>query len=252
MLEDIKNVVKKCGMIIKEAQIQNVEFKNQDRRNLVTEYDVKVQSLLQKRLKEILPNASFLGEEGTHNYQKDSYCFVCDPIDGTTNFVKGFNFSAVSVALLKDGSPILGVIYNPYLDEIFCAEKGCGATLNGLAIHTTNDVLADSLVTFGTGIADPIQIDQSFEYAKKCFKAAIDVRRCGSAALDLCNLACGRIGYFYEFKLCPWDYSAGALIVEEAGGIVKSKDFKDIDDYFQDRPIFAMANERIFKDVLAL
>ena len=151
--------------------------------------------------------------------------------------------------MLKDGQPVLGIIYNPYSDEMFCAEKGKGATLNGHHIHTTTDCLADSLVTFGTGVTDLSQIDAVFEYAKKCFNASIDVRRCGSAALELCNLACGRIGYFCEFKLSPWDYSAGVLIAKEAGAIVKSKDFEDIDDYFQIRPIFVMANESIFKDV---
>ncbi|MBQ9731752.1 MAG: inositol monophosphatase [Alphaproteobacteria bacterium] len=249
MLQKIIDIVRECGEIIKNAQIQHVELKNQDRRNLLTEYDVKIQAILQKQLKEILPQASFFGEEGEHNYHKDGYCFVCDPIDGTTNFVKGCKFSSISVALLKDGKPILGVIYNPYLDEMFCAEKGKGAKLNGADIHTTNDSLADSLVTFGTGVNDLSEIDSVFEYAKKCFKVSIDVRRCGSAAIELCNLACGRIGYFCEFKLSPWDYSAGVLIAEEAGAIVKSNDFKDIDDYFQIRQIFVMANKNILKDV---
>ncbi len=248
MLQKIADVVKECGAIIKSAEIHHIELKNQDRRNLLTEYDVKIQSILQQKLKEILPEASFFGEEGEHNYKKDGYCFVCDPIDGTTNFVKGCNFSSISVALLKDGNPVLGVIYNPYLDEMFCAEKGKGATLNGNAIYTTKDNLANSLITFGTGVNDLSEIDAVFEYAKKCFNAAIDVRRCGSAALELCNLACGRIGYFCEFKLSPWDYSAGVLIVEEAGGFVKSKGFNDIEDYFQIRQIFAFANDDIFKD----
>lgn len=249
MLHKVITVVKECGSIVKNAQIHHVELKNQDRRNLLTEYDVKVQAILQQKLKEILPEASFLGEEGEQNYKRDGYCFVCDPIDGTTNFVKDFHFSSISVALLKDGKPILGVIYNPYLDELFCAEKGKGATLNGNPIHTTKDCLADSLITFGTGVNDLSYIDYVFEYAKKCFNSSIDVRCCGSAALDLCNLACGRIGYFWEMKLSPWDYSAGALIVEEAGGIMKSGQLEDIDDYFKIRPIFAIASEAILQDI---
>ena len=248
MLKKIADVVKECGAIVKNAQIHHVELKNEDRRNLLTEYDLKVQAILQQKLTEILPEASFFGEEGEHHYEKSGYCFVCDPIDGTTNFVKGCKFSSISVALLKDGKPVLGVIYNPYLNELFCAEKGKGATLNGEVIQTTKDDLAHSLVTFGTGVMDLSEIDGVFEYAKKCFKASIDVRRCGSAALEICNLACGRIGYFCEFKLSPWDYSAAVLIAEEAGAIVKTKDFKDIDDYFQIRQIFVMANEGIMHD----
>ena len=249
MLQKIIDVVKECGSIIKGAKISCVEFKNHDRRNLLTEYDVKIQSILQQKLKEIMPKASFFGEEGEQHYQKDGYCFVCDPIDGTTNFVKDFHFSSISVALLKDGKPLLGVIYNPYLDELFSAERGKGATLNNKPIHTTKDCLTDSLITFGTGVNDLSQIDYVFEYAKKCFEVAIDVRRCGSAALDLCNLACGRIGYFWEMKLSPWDYSAGTLIVEEAGGIMKSTQLEDIDDYFKVRPIFAFANKPIFEKI---
>ncbi|MBE6450411.1 MAG: inositol monophosphatase [Alphaproteobacteria bacterium] len=249
MLQSIINVVRECGDIIKNAKINNVQFKNEDRRNLLTEYDVKIQGILQQKLKEIMPVASFLGEEGDQYYQKNGYCFVCDPIDGTTNFSKGCKFSSISVALLKDGTPILGVVYNPYLDEMFCAERGKGATLNGVKIQTTKDNLANTLVTFGTCVNDLSEIEMVFDYAKKCFYASTDIRRCGSAALELCNVACGRIGYFCEFKLSPWDYSAGALIVEEAGGIMKSMDFKDIDDYFQIRRIFAFANEKILTEV---
>ena len=169
MLKKIADVVKECGAIVKNAQIHHVELKNEDRRNLLTEYDLKVQAILQQKLTEILPEASFFGEEGEHHYEKSGYCFVCDPIDGTTNFVKGCKFSSISVALLKDGKPVLGVIYNPYLNELFCAEKGKGATLNGEVIQTTKDDLAHSLVTFGTGVMDLSEIDGVFEYAKKCY-----------------------------------------------------------------------------------
>ena len=249
MLNEIIAVVKECGAIVRNANIRHVELKNHDRRDLLTEYDLKIQAILQEKLIKILPEAAFFGEEGEHHCQREGYCFVCDPIDGTTNFVKDCHFSSISVALLKDGQPVLGVIYNPYLDELFSAEKGKGATLNGKPIHTTQETLSNSLVTIGTGMMDLSEIDQVFDYAKKCFRAAIDVRRNGSAALELCNLACGRIGYFCEFKLSPWDYSAGVLIVEEAGGIIKSKNFKDIDDYFQKRQIFGMANQKIADDV---
>lgn len=249
MLSQIENIIKECGKIIRNAKINDVMLKNNDRRNLLTEFDLKIQEILKTKLNQVLPEASFFGEEGTHNYKKQGYCFVCDPIDGTTNFVKGCNFSSISIALLKDGEPVLGAIYNPYLDELFTAEKNKGAKLNGKPIHTTEENLANSLVTFGTGVVDLSQIDAVFEYAKKCFNASIDVRRCGSAALELCNLACGRIGYFCEFKLSPWDYSAGVLIAKEAGAIIKSNNFEDIDDYFSIRQIFVMANEQIFNDV---
>ncbi len=249
MLSQIENIIKECGKIIRNAKINDVMLKNNDRRNLLTEFDLKIQEILKTKLNQVLPEASFFGEEGNQEYKKDGYCFVCDPIDGTTNFVKGCNFSSISIALLKDGNPVLGAIYNPFLDELFTAELNKGAKLNGKLIHTTTENLANSLVTFGTGVVDLSQIDMVFEYAKKCFNASIDVRRCGSAALELCNLACGRIGYFCEFKLSPWDYSAGVLIAKEAGAIAKSNNFEDIDDYFSIRQIFVMANETIFNEV---
>ncbi len=248
MLEKIIEAVKECGAILKNAEIHDVALKNNDRRNLVTEYDVKIQSVLKEKLKSIFPSASFLGEEGVQEYEKNGWCFVCDPIDGTTNFVKKMNFSCISVALLKDGKPVIGVIYNPYANELFCAEKGKGATLNGQRIYTTSENLKNSLVAFGTGVYDLLEIDSVFDYARKCFKAAVDVRRSGSAALDLCSIACARTGYFFEMRLSPWDFAAGVLIVQEAGGIIKSKNFQDIDDYFQAQSVFAFGNEKIFED----
>ncbi len=249
MLNRIVAVVKTCGDIVKNAKISAVQLKNEDRRNLVTEYDVKIQSILQKELQTILPEAAFLGEEGEWTYQKQGYCFVCDPIDGTTNFVKGYNFSAISVALLKNGVPVLGVVYNPFADELFVAQKGKGATLNGQPIRVTSDELANSLVVFGTGVAQAREIDIVFDYAKKCFQSGNDVRRSGSGALDLCNVACGRIGYFWELKLMPWDYAAGTLIVTEAGGMVKSARFENIADFFVAQVIFAIANDTILNQI---
>ncbi len=249
MLSKIIDIVKECGNIVKNARIHEIKLKNEDRRNLVTEYDVRVQETLRQKLKDVLPEASFFGEEGSCQYKKGGYCFVCDPIDGTTNFVKGYNFSAISVALLQDGFPILGVIYNPFSNELFAAEKGKGATLNGLPIHTTQENLADSLVIFGTGVFDLKDLDEVFKYAQKCFDVSIDIRRSGSSAMDLCYVASGRAGYFCEFRLMPWDYSAGVLIVQEAGGLVKSHNFEDISDFFSPRSIFAIGNSKILKEI---
>ncbi len=135
---------------------------------------------------------------------------------------------------------------------MFSAEKDKGATLNNTPIHSSNDDLINSLVTFGTGVNDLSQIDDVFDYAKKCFKAAIDVRRCGSAALDICHVACGRTGYFFEFRLSPWDYCAASLIALEAGAVMKSENFEDIDDYFKAQKIYAIANEKILSEVSKL
>lgn len=242
MLLQIVDIARECGNIIKNASAKKVEIKDQDYRNLVTEYDVKIQNILKEKLAEIIPEASFLGEEGTSDYSKDGYCFVCDPIDGTTNFVKNYKCSSVSIALLKDGHPFMGVIYNPFLDEMFSAEKNKGARCNGKLIKTSEEPLKNSLVAFGTGTYD---IEKTWQIMKKYFDISLDIRRSGSGAVDLCNVACGRTGVFWELKLQPWDYAAGALILEEAGGIICDENNKPIADYFQSSSVFAFANERI-------
>ena len=189
MLEDIIELAKKCGNVIKQGEAEHIETKNNDRHNLVTEYDVKIENILQQNLLKILPEAAFLGEEGNQTCNKNGYCFICDPIDGTSNFINGVKHSCVSIALLKDGTPILGVIYDPYLDEIFWAEKGHGAFCNGRLIKTSSEEPQDSLIVFGTAPYNRSLSTKTWEFAAKSFAAALDLRRSGSAALDLAGVA---------------------------------------------------------------
>ncbi len=190
--------------------------------NFVTIYDKKVQEFLQKELMKIVPDAVFVGEEEeTHASIGKGYAFIVDPIDGTTNFMKGSKMSAISVGLLKDGEPFIGVIYNPYLNEVFCAQKGQGAWCNEQPIYVTGKPLSDGIVIVGTApyYRDELA-DRTFEMMRKFFDRSLDIRRSGSAALDLCNVAAGRAELFFELRLSPWDYAAGSLIVTEAGGRV--------------------------------
>lgn len=242
MLNKIIKIVKKCGVILLNARAEIINIKNNDHRNIVTEYDTEIQKILHDDLLAILPEASFLGEEGIQSFNKTGYCFVCDPIDGTTNFVKNLNHSAISVALLKDGKPIIGVIYNPYLDEMFYAQKGKGAFCNGKPIHTSSEKLDNSLIVFGTSPYNEELQKQTWQLAEQSLKIGLDVRRFGSAVLDFANVACGRFGVYWELKLRPWDYSAGVLIVEEAGGIVKTINNTPLDNFFESSSIVALAN----------
>ena len=247
MLEDIIELAKKCGNVIKQGEAEHIETKNNDRHNLVTEYDVKIENMLQQNLLKILPEAAFLGEEGNQTCNKNGYCFICDPIDGTSNFIKGVKHSCVSIALLKDGTPILGVIYDPYLDEIFWAEKGQGAFCNGRLIKTSSEEPQDSLIVFGTAPYNRSLSTKTWEFAAKSFAAALDLRRSGSAALDLAGVAAGRFGMFWEFELQPWDFAAGVLIIEEAGGTVMTLEGDKIKNYFAKTSIAAMANHKFDK-----
>lgn len=196
-----------------------------DRRDVVTEYDRKVQELLIRRLSEAVPGARFFCEENDrHDDLHAEHVFIIDPIDGTMNFVHGLHHSCISAAYMSRGELRAAAICNPYVNELFTAVKGGGAFLNGRPIHVSDAPLAESLVCFGTSPYRPELVDHSFALAKKAFIAGLDVRREGAAALDLCTVAAGRAGVFFELSLSLWDYAAGKLIVEEAGGICRTID----------------------------
>lgn len=222
LLTRITDAVRSCGEIILHAdRSKNCIGEKAGHANFVTAYDKKVQQELQKRLLEILPEAVFVGEEeDIHASIAKGYAFIVDPIDGTTNFIKDYHMSAISVGLALDGERYMGVVYNPYLDELFTAVRGQGAYLNSAPIHVSSEPLENGVVLFGTAPYYEELNKKSFEMAYDYFKRSLDLRRSGSAALDLCSVAAGRAELFFELRLCPWDFAAGSLIVEEAGGKV--------------------------------
>lgn len=220
MLSYIMETVKSCGpMLLRATQVAQSVSEKEGQRNFVTTYDKQVQQTLRKALLGRWPEAHFMGEEGDN--QEDTLhglAFVVDPIDGTTNFIKGYRASTVCVAALQDGEAICGVVYDPYTDSLFAAEKGRGAWLNGEPIHVSSRRLSEGLVCLGTSSYYAELTDHTFVMARALFDAALDLRRSGSAALDMCYVACGRAELMYEEKLWPWDHAAAALIVREAGG----------------------------------
>ena len=189
------------------------------KRDVVTEYDRRVQELLMSRLREALPEAHFFCEELNERDRLDAgQLFIIDPIDGTMNFVRGFHHSCISVAYAERGVVRVGAVYNPYADEMFTAVRGQGAWLNGRPIHVSDAGLSENLVCCGSSPYAPELADRTFAIARAMYDASLDVRREASAALDLCSVAAGRAGLYFELQLSLWDYAAGALIVEEAGG----------------------------------
>ncbi len=201
------------------GKIKHIEHKHGDERNLVTEIDKKAEQLIIDRIKQRYPQHDFLGEEsGSHKTASD-YKWIIDPLDGTTNFTHGLPIFSTSIALEYKGEVVLGAIYDPSLDELFTAEKGKGARLNNRPIHVSRSSrLMESLIVTGFpyDIKDnPFNAVQHFtNFLMECQA----VRRLGSAALDLCYVACGRFDGFWEVALNPWDMAAGVLFVEEAGG----------------------------------
>lgn len=195
------------------------------KRDVVTEYDRRVQALLMELLGKAVPGAHFYCEEMAERDRLDAeQLFIIDPIDGTMNFVHGFHHSCISVAYAERGTVKAGAIYNPYVDEMFTAVLGQGARLNGKPIRVTDAPLSESVVCYGTAPYDAQLADQTFATARKLFDTSLDLRREGSAALDLCTVASGRAGLYFEMRVSLWDYAAGALIVREAGGLCSAED----------------------------
>lgn len=218
--QQIIEIVRQAGAIVREADSDKGVTEKSGHQDLVTRYDKAVQAFLQERLLALLPEAGFLGEEGTPSHKEREWVFIVDPIDGTTNFIKGVPVVGISVGLARNGRMEQGVVYNPYTDEMFTARRGHGAFLNGKSIAASKNPLEDSIAYFGSAPYYRQYGPISFAIAQKLYEKSMDVRRLGASSLDLCYLAAGRGECYFECVLFPWDYAAGSLILEEAGGIV--------------------------------
>ena len=248
MYNKIKDIMVEAGNIMLSAkEIKNAISEKEGPANFVTKYDLKVQNFLYEHLMELYPEAHFVGEE---NDQQDDVlhglAFIVDPIDGTTNFIQHLDASAISVALLKDGRVILGATYNPYRDQFFYAEKGKGATCNGKPIHVSDTYLKDSIVCLGTSPYYPEKHKATTDLAYKLLTTALDLRRSGSAVIDICEVAKGSAGLMYEMLLSPWDYAASSLILTEAGGVITQMDGSPI--IFNDKCSVLCGNPKAHKD----
>ncbi len=207
----------------------SVITQKEGRANMVTDIDIAVQRFLRERLGRMLPGAAFIGEESENAPLTDRPTWVVDPIDGTTNFIRGLKCSAVSVALLKDRQPVLGAVSDPFLGETFSAERGGGTQMNGAPVCVSRREIGDALVGFGTSPYDVAYHPRTMALAARFLSVSADLRRSGSAALDLAHVACGRLDCFFELHLKPWDIAAGALLVKEAGGIFAMPLLKEAD-----------------------
>lgn len=216
----LEAIAREAGEIILSADRLNVE-KKAGHANYVTDVDKRVQEYLQKNVSGLVPGSRFIGEEGDEHTLTAAPTWIIDPVDGTTNLVHGYHLSAVSIALTENRLPVLGLVYNPYAGEMYRAEKGKGAYLNGERLHVAENAMEEALVAFGSTPYYPEKAKKSLEVAYEFLKECADIRRSGSAALDLCHLAAGRTDVFFELLLQPWDVAAGSLLVEEAGGVFR-------------------------------
>ncbi len=225
LTQKIENIIRKASLIMLSAEeYRNMHIEEKSgSANFVTEYDVKVQRFLERKLKEIIPDCSFLCEEEgeDENPLGDSYTFIIDPIDGTTNFMLGRRASCISVALSKDKEPIYGAVYDPYHDLYYSAIKGAGAFCNKKPIRPSERIPRHAIASIGTApynrdtMARPVT-----EIVYGLLNNFADIRRIGSAALEICAVACGELDVYCEPVLSPWDFAAAALIAKEAGAII--------------------------------
>lgn len=235
----INNTITNSGIILRNGfgskfQIDNKIGKN----NLVTEYDYKSEQFIIDEITKAFPTHNIISEEEGSVNNGSEYDWIIDPLDGTVNYANNIPIFSVSIALRKEGQFIAGAVYQPILDELFSAEKGGGAKLNGTPIYVSNkNEMNTSLLVTGF----PYDINNDPKNAIKSFtnivKRGIPIRRLGSAALDLAYVACGRFEGFWEVNLNSWDVAAGILIVNEAGG--KCTNYKGDNSKVEDKEILA-------------
>ena len=221
-VEIAAEIAREAGASISEFARKRIGFELKGTYDLVTEADRTSERIIVERLRQHFPTHSVMAEEGGGNTGSSEYQWYVDPLDGTTNFAHGFPVYNVSLGLERSGEIIAGVIYDPTRDEMFAAERGAGAFLNGKRIHVTNTTrLEDALTATGFPSRKRHQ-DVNIHFYYQLAMLSHGVRRAGAAAIDLAYVACGRVDLFWEFSLNPWDMAAGSLLVREAGGKVTS------------------------------
>jgi myo-inositol-1(or 4)-monophosphatase len=189
--------------------------------DLVTQADIESEKAIISAIRDAFPDHAVLAEESGLEKGDAKNRWIVDPLDGTTNFAHELGLFCVSIAFASNGEVLVGIVLNPVSEELFLAEKGKGATLNGSPISVSKiNKVSDGLLVTGFPYNHPEIIDEIMARFARCIGASQGVRRLGSAAMDLCYVACGRFEGFWEQNLKPWDTAAGMLIAEEAGGVV--------------------------------
>ena len=223
ILQTATAIAHEAGAVVRDrfprTRLAHVGFKGAV--NPVTETDTAVEALIVDRLRAVFPDHRFLGEEGGGDEWRapGPPIWLVDPLDGTNNFAHGFPPVGVSLALLVEGQPVVGVIHDPLRDETFAATAGGGATLNDQPIHVSGvEHLADAFLATGFPYDRRTAPDNNVERLDHFLRRSLGVRRAGAAVIDQAYVACGRLDGFWEIRLKPWDVAAGTLLVREAGG----------------------------------
>ncbi|TET34624.1 MAG: inositol monophosphatase [Planctomycetota bacterium] len=249
MLDFAVSLARDAGKMLSERfadfRGQKVDYKG--KRDLVTQADTDLENFIVPAIRKEFPNHDILAEESQSSETGSTYRWIIDPLDGTTNFAHGHPFVSVSIALMVDGALQLGVVAAPMLDAVYAAERGCGANRNGAPIHVSDvSDLLHALVATGFAYNRHESEANNIDNFSRIVTEVQGIRRCGSAAIDLCLVASGVYDAFWELWLAPWDVAAGSIIVREAGGTVTDLDGKD--NFIYGRNIVA-SNGRLHETV---
>ncbi len=249
LLTEIVDWALKAGEILRKGSQEGFQVKHKSEIDLVTNIDHLSEEYILGQIRASYPQHKIVTEESGTFEGNGQGCWHIDPLDGTVNFAHGIPIFSVSLAYAENSTVLMGVVYDPMRDECFSAEKGKGAWLNGKPIHvSTNDQLINSLLVTGFPYDKGVSTEDNFDNFLHLNKKTQGVRRLGSAALDLCYIAAGRMEGYWELKMSPWDIAAGTLIVEEAGGVVTS--LEGSPDYFKPPYSVIAANPPISRLIL--
>ena len=252
MKKELIKIIKKAGKILKKGYYSNKDVTFKAKKDLVTKYDVAVENYLKKKFSKKFKEFNIIAEESDNTTIEFNNSIIIDPIDGTTNFVNGVPHTAISVGVYKDKKPYLAIVYNPILDELYEAKIGKGAYLNGKKLEVSKEEnFQKALIATGFPYSSGTNSDDLNDVIKKLkdiLPLCQDIRRLGSASIDLCMVAKGTFEGYYEMNLKAWDVSAGILILTEAGGTVSTIDGSEY-KLFEDKYIVA-TNGKIHNELI--
>ena len=209
MYSKVIELVKSTKEIVLDENLRN-DIKEKNIHDYVTAVDLNISDFLKKELNRMDSSIGFFSEE--EKGELTDPCWILDPIDGTTNLVRNYKMSGISLGLYSEGEIVFGVVYNPFTDECFTATKGKGAYLNGKEIKVSDRRFQDAIIEFGCGSTHKEDFDENWTIGGYIFENCMDIRRTCCASLALCYIACGRIEGYFEKVLKPWDIAAGSLI----------------------------------------
>lgn len=252
MKNDLIKIIKEAGEVLKKGYYSSKEVNFKAKKDLVTKYDIAVENYLKEKFSSMFSDFNIIAEESDNSNILFNNSIIIDPIDGTTNFVNGVPHTAISVGVYKNKKPYLGIVYNPILDELYEAQVEMGAYLNGKKMEVSNEEnFQKSLIATGfpySSGTNEEDLNDVINKIKIILPKCQDIRRLGSASIDLCMVARGTFEGYYEMNLKPWDVSAGIIILSEAGGKISGINGKEY-DLFTDKYIVA-SNGKIHSELL--